>query len=59
VEGARRATRPHFGIAKSTVNQDDAATMRTGVVGTPLYMSPAQAEGARMDASADIFSLGA
>jgi serine/threonine-protein kinase len=48
-----------FGIAKSTLTEDEAATMESGVVGTPLYMSPEQAEGARLDASSDIFSFGA
>jgi TolB-like protein len=47
-----------FGIAKLTVNEE-AATRLSGVVGTPLYMSPEQAEGDRVEASSDIFSLGA
>jgi serine/threonine-protein kinase len=48
-----------FGIAKLTVERDATATVVSGVVGTPLYMSPEQAEGGRVDASSDIFSLGA
>jgi serine/threonine-protein kinase len=49
-----------FGIAKSTGKEEEVATtMVSGAVGTPLYMSPEQAEGARVDASSDVFSLGA
>jgi serine/threonine-protein kinase len=48
-----------FGIAKLAPPQDEAATISSGVVGTPLYMSPEQAEGDRVDASSDVFSLGA
>lgn len=52
-----------FGIAKalaSTSNIDPGLTQRHQILGTPLYMSPEQAEGsADIDATTDIYSLGA
>jgi eukaryotic-like serine/threonine-protein kinase len=51
-----------FGLAKLT-NQGDGQGLhqtRTGVVmGTPLYLSPEQAKGQKIDAATDVYSLGA
>lgn len=50
-----------FGIAKllAPLAPDATASMETGfLIGTPLYMSPEQAEGRATDARTDIWSLG-
>jgi hypothetical protein len=45
-----------FGIARSA---DDTALTRTGqVIGSPVFMSPEQAEGREVGPASDIFSLG-
>ena len=52
-EGTVKVT--DFGIARAM----EASTMsRTGVMGTPSYMSPEQWAGGRVDGRADIYSLG-
>jgi serine/threonine-protein kinase len=47
-----------FGLAKLT-SGEEGATQTTGMTGTPLYMSPEQAEGKRLDETSDVFSFGA
>ncbi len=45
-----------FGLARVA---DDSRLTRTGVIaGTPMYMSPEQAQGESLDHRADLFSLG-
>lgn len=46
-----------FGIAKNST--DDMSLTKTGeVFGSPLYMSPEQCSGAKLDSRSDIYSLG-
>jgi hypothetical protein len=49
-----------FGIVKllSNMNTSPALTGTTGVIGTPAYMSPEQANGVNIDGRSDIYGLG-
>ena len=46
-----------FGVAQSSGSGAEAVTRTLAVLGTPLYMSPEQSAGARVDARSDQYSL--
>jgi len=47
-----------FGIARLLGEQHGGTITATGVVGTPSYMSPEQAQGKPLDARSDLYGLG-
>ena len=54
--GIQRVKITDFGLARAT---DDVGMTHTGqIAGTPMYMSPEQAQGQRVDHLSDLFSLG-
>ena len=54
--GIQRVKITDFGLARAT---DDVGMTHTGqIAGTPMYMSPEQAQGERVDHLSDLFSLG-
>jgi tetratricopeptide (TPR) repeat protein/predicted Ser/Thr protein kinase len=57
VDAKGRAFVMDFGLARAT--EGTSSMSATGMtVGTPMYMAPEQARGERVDARADVFSLG-
>lgn len=55
-EGVERVTITDFGLARAV--DDNTVTQHGTIAGTPMYMSPEQAAGQKVDQQSDLFSLG-
>lgn len=55
-EGVERVTITDFGLARAV--DDNTVTQQGTITGTPMYMSPEQAQGNQVDQKSDLFSLG-
>jgi eukaryotic-like serine/threonine-protein kinase len=58
IEAGDRVKVTDFGIAKVT-DSGEHLTMTGSLLGTPSYMSPEQARGAKLDGRSDLFAVGA
>jgi serine/threonine protein kinase len=58
-EGGETAKVLDFGLAKVLGNEQVTLTQTGDVFGTPLYMSPEQLKGTKVDRRTDIYSIGA
>jgi serine/threonine protein kinase len=60
LDGQGRARAADFGVARGPASQADLTLTTQGMLGTPFYMAPEQAEDPRgVDTRADIYSFGA
>ena len=57
-EGEKLVKLVDFGLAKLVEESENVESITHGVVGTPLYMSPEQASGEKVDNRSDLYSVG-
>jgi uncharacterized protein (TIGR03067 family) len=55
-EGVERVTITDFGLARAV--DDNTVTQNGTIAGTPMFMSPEQARGEKVEHASDLFSLG-